>query len=83
MRVFLTWDKPEQGESEMSSDVLYVPEMAAKMGMTESAVRMAAYRDRSRGERKRHLPKPFKVGGKIAWRKIDVDAWLSRKAGDA
>jgi len=62
------------------SDVLRVPEMAVKMGMSECAVRMAVIRDRQRGERKRALPKPFMMGGKLAWRRVDVDAWLEQKA---
>jgi predicted DNA-binding transcriptional regulator AlpA len=65
------------------SDVLYVADLAEKMGMTESAVRMAVARDKERVERKRALPKPFKVGAKLAWRRVDLDVWLARKAGDA
>jgi len=61
-------------------DVLYVPDIALKLGMSESAVRMAVIRDRQRGERKRALPKPFMMGGKLAWRRLDVDAWLEHKA---
>lgn len=62
------------------SDVLYVPDIARKLGMSESAVRMAVIRDRQRGERKRALPKPFMLGGKLAWRVIDVTLWLEQKA---
>jgi predicted DNA-binding transcriptional regulator AlpA len=65
------------------SDVLYVADVAEKLGMTESAVRMAVARDKGRGERKRALPKPFKIGAKLAWRRVDLDVWLARKAGDA
>jgi predicted DNA-binding transcriptional regulator AlpA len=63
------------------SDVLYVADVAEKLGMTESAVRMAVARDKGRGERKRALPKPFKIGAKLAWRRQDVDVWLATKAG--
>lgn len=62
------------------SDVLYVADVAKKLGMTESAVRMAVNRDRCRLERKRALPKPFKIGNKLAWRRIDVDSFLASKA---
>lgn len=71
----------ELGFNGKVSDVLYVADVAQKLGMTESAVRMAVARDKGRGERKRALPKPFKIGAKLAWRRQDVDAWLERKAG--
>lgn len=66
------------------SDVLYVAELAAKLGMTESAVRAAAFRDRLKTKNEqRTLPTPFYMGNKLAWRRADVDAWLAAKAGDA
>lgn len=65
----------------MSSDVLYIPELAAKIGKTEVAVRAQVHRDAKVGTRKKVLPAPFKLGGKLAWRRADVDAWLERKAG--
>lgn len=63
------------------ADVLYVPDMARKLGRTEAAIRTAIERDRLRGSRKKSLPPPFKLGGKWAWRRADFEAWLAEKAG--
>ncbi len=63
------------------SDVLYVAELAAKLGMTESAVRAAAFRDRLKTKtEERTLPTPFYMGQKLAWRRRDVDLWLEQRA---
>lgn len=62
------------------SDVLYIPDMARKLGRTEAAIRAAVQRDRSRGSRKKALPPAFKLGSMWCWRVADVDAWLARKA---
>lgn len=56
------------------SDVLYVPGMARKLGKTESALRMLVARGSDA------VPKPFKLGGKLAWRRVDVDRWLAKRA---
>lgn len=63
------------------SDVLYIPDMARKLGRTEAAIRAAVQRDQSRGSRKKALPPAFKLGGLWAWRAVDVDHWLAVKAG--
>jgi len=56
------------------ADVLYVPELAAKLGRSEAAVRMAVAR------RSDSVPRPFYLGRRIAWRREDVDGWLAKKA---
>lgn len=58
----------------MSADVLYVADLARKLGRTEGAVRMAV----SRGAA--WLPPAFKLGRRVAWRTSDVDAWLAKQA---
>lgn len=59
------------------SDVLYIADLAAKIGRTEAAVRAAIYRG------SKDLPRPFKLGGRHAWRTADVDAWLEQRAKKA
>ena len=61
----------------MSSEVLYIPELAAMLGKTEAAVRAAVQRGSDA------VPPPFRLGRLHAWRKADVDAWLAAKAGAA
>ena len=51
-------------------EVLYVPELAKLLGMTEAAVRGAYYR------RSGAIPKGFKLGAKLAWRRATVLAFL-------
>lgn len=65
------------------SDVLYIPDLAKKLGRTESAIRVAVQRDAHLGVRKKRLPPAFKMGRLWAWRVTDVDAWLAKKAGAA
>lgn len=50
--------------------VLYVPDLARLLGMTEAAVRGAYYR------RSGAIPKGFKLGAKLAWRRETVLAFL-------
>lgn len=50
--------------------LLYVPELALILGMTETAVRCAVQR------RSPAIPNPVRVGRRIAWRQVDVDRWL-------
>lgn len=52
------------------ADVLYVPELAKKLGRTETAIRAAVHR------RSGSVPPPFKIGRKHAWRAESVEAWL-------
>lgn len=60
------------------SSVLYVSGLAARLGMTPDAVRMAVIRDRARSDPV--LPPPFKIGHRLAWLEKDIDAWLSTKS---
>lgn len=57
----------------MQSDVLYVPQLATALGLTEAAVRGHVYR------RTGAIPKPFKMGRKLAWRQATVQAWLASR----
>lgn len=57
-----------------SADVLYVSDMARKYGKTEAAIRMAVTRGAD------WIPKPFKMGSRIAWRAEDVDRFLKEQS---
>lgn len=59
------------------ADVLYVPELARKLGRTEAAIRAAVHRG------SRSVPPPFKIGRKHAWRPESVDAWLDGREAEA
>lgn len=54
----------------MDAEVLYVPELAKMLGMTEAAVRGHFYR------RSGAIPKGFKLGTKLAWRRATVLQFL-------
>lgn len=54
----------------MDAQVLYVAELARMLGMTEAALRGHVYR------RSGAIPKAFKLGGKLAWRRSTVQAFL-------
>jgi predicted DNA-binding transcriptional regulator AlpA len=56
------------------ADVIYVPELAKKLGKTEAAVRAAYYRKSDA------IPPAFKMGRELAWRLSDVNDWLAKKA---
>lgn len=68
------------GRKMADSDILYIAEMAKKLGKTESALRAMVHRDNS-VDGARRLPESFKLGGRIAWRRCDVDLWLAHAAG--
>jgi predicted DNA-binding transcriptional regulator AlpA len=53
------------------SDVLYVHELAKKLGRTESAIRSAVNRAAD------WLPPRMELGGRLAWRRSTVDRWLA------
>ena len=55
------------------SDVLYVPDLARKLGLTEAAVRGHVYR------RTGAIPQPFPMGRRLAWRRATVEAWLAHR----
>lgn len=55
-------------------DVLYVPDLAQKLGRTESAIRTAVNRGAT------WLPPSFPMGRRLAWRRVDVESFLSSQA---
>lgn len=61
------------------SDVLYVPELAKKLGRTEKAVRSGLSKLRS-GKQVDWMPPFFRLGNKYCWRVADVDRWLDEQA---
>jgi predicted DNA-binding transcriptional regulator AlpA len=54
-------------------DVLYVPQLAAKMGRTESSIRSAVTRGAD------WLPPRLQLGARLAWRRATVDAFLKAR----
>ncbi|MGP4916809.1 helix-turn-helix transcriptional regulator [Brachybacterium tyrofermentans] len=54
-----------------TADLLTLPEAAAYLNMTEKALRWQRYT----GE----APRAAKIGGRVMFRKRDVDAWLDAK----
>lgn len=54
------------------SEVLYVPQVAQLLGMTEAALRAHVYR------RTKAVPSAFKLGRKLAWRRESVQEFLRR-----
>lgn len=65
----------------MSADVIYIEDVAKRLGKTETAVRALFHRDSKLGSRKKTLPPAIRIGRRIAWRVADFDAWLAAKAG--
>lgn len=57
-----------------TADVLYIADLAKKLGRTEAAIRSGINRGVD------WLPKPFPMGRRIAWRRADVDAFLAEQA---
>lgn len=55
------------------SDVIYVPEAARLLGLTEAALRGHVYR------RTGAIPRPFRMGRKLAWRRTTLQAWLAHR----
>lgn len=55
-------------------EVLYVPQLAAKLGRTDAAIRAAVNRGAD------WLPPPFTMGRRLAWRSVDVDKFLADRA---
>ena len=55
-------------------EILYIADLARRLGRTESGVRMAVHR------RSESVPPHFKLGNRIAWNAADVTAWLRKKA---
>lgn len=61
----------------MEKEILYVPELARMLGMTEAALRGHYYR------RSGAVPKAFKMGKKIAWRRETVLDFLKQREAKA
>ncbi len=60
------------------ADILYVPELAKKLGRTEKAIRSGlAKAKRTQVE---WLPPAFKFGDKWAWKRADVDRFIDEMA---
>ena len=57
--------------------VLYLPQVAQRLGKTEGAMRAMIYRGAA------DMPPPFKLGGRYAWLESDLDAWLRERANAA
>ena len=60
------------------ADVLYITDMAAKLGISVSAMRARVYR-MTELKIKQDLPEPFFFGGKWAWKRETVDKWLAER----
>lgn len=56
------------------ADVLYVPDLAQKLGRTDAAIRAAVNRGAD------WLPPSFPMGRRLAWRRADVDSFLAAQA---
>lgn len=56
------------------SDVLYVHDLAKKLGRTEAAIRAAVNRGAD------WLPPSFPMGRRLAWRSVDVDSFLKERS---
>lgn len=57
-----------------TADVLYVPQLARKLGKTDAAIRQAVNRGAE------WLPPSFRLGSRIAWRVEDVDRFLEERS---
>lgn len=55
------------------ADVLYVPQLAAKLGRTEAAIRSGVSRSAA------WIPPRLDMGGRLAWRRETVDQWLAKR----
>lgn len=55
------------------SEILYIPDLARKLGRTETGIRQAAYR------RSRSVPPAMKHGNRYTWRLADVERWLDEQ----
>ncbi len=61
------------------SDVIYLAEAAAMLGRGETALRAMIQRAQKTG-RAANLPPFFKVGGKWAFHRAAVKAWVKKQA---
>ena len=58
--------------------VMYVPDLAGYLGMTESSIRTHLSRCNWNA-----VPPPIRLGGRIAWIRDDVDDFLQQKSAQA
>ena len=56
-----------------STYILYVPDMAKLMRKSEAAIRAAVFRGSE------SIPKPFKLGQKLAWVEADALKFIEEK----
>lgn len=61
-----------------SADVLYIADVAAKLGKSTDAVRASVHRLMNQ-KKPVDLPRPFKIGSEWAWSRSTFDAWLADK----
>lgn len=59
------------------SDILYIPDLAKKLGRTESAIRMAIQDGRDT------VPRHMKIGRRVCWTVEMYDKWLAKKVKNA
>lgn len=52
-------------------DLLFVPDLAYRIGVSHDAVRSMIRRE--------VLPAPAKLGRRLVWRRSDIDRWLDEK----
>lgn len=63
------------------SELLYMPQMAEKLGTTVTALRSKVDRMMNQSQRV-DLPRPIRLGKKYAWRIETVENWLKSKELD-
>lgn len=53
--------------------LLGIEEVSALLGISERAFRMRLHR-------RTGVPAPLRLGGRLCWRPVDVEAWLEKEA---
>ena len=53
-----------------TADLMTLPETAAYLNMTEKALRWLRYTEQG--------PRAAKIGGRVVFRRSDVDAWIEK-----
>lgn len=64
----------KEAPMQQQPQVLYVPDLARRLGRTEASIRSAVNRDAD------WLPPPFPMGRRLAWRVSDVDEFIAKQA---
>lgn len=62
----------------MQQLVIHIPDLARALATSEAAIRTHI----SRRNWPRAIPAPIRIGRRWAWRRQDVESWLSALAGD-